>query len=116
MKGIATCGVCGRDFALVEEEHYIARDGRKTGIVPAIESEEEKLYDAYDCPHCGCQYIAQQRKASAELDDIEENETEEAEEYDGCEGCVHKDKPASEEPCNQCVRSCLDYYEREDKK
>lgn len=62
MKGMATCKVCGRDFALMEEEHYIVRDNAKTGISAAISSDEEKLFDAYDCPHCGSQYIAQERK------------------------------------------------------
>lgn len=63
MKGMITCGVCGRDLPLIIEEHYIARDTEKTGVVPALTGKQESgLYDAIDCPHCGCQIILQSRK------------------------------------------------------
>ena len=61
--GMATCTVCGRDFPLMVEDHYIARDTEKSGLVPAIAGKQEpELFDAFDCPHCGSQYIAQERK------------------------------------------------------
>lgn len=50
------CKVCGTKF-------YVARDNGKTGFAVALGSnEEERLYDAFDCPACGCQVIAKERK------------------------------------------------------
>lgn len=64
MKGMTTCKVCGRDFPLLVEEHYEAQDPKKTGIVPAISGTiEATIYDAFDCPNCGCQNLMQVRKA-----------------------------------------------------
>ena len=62
IKGMATCCVCGRDFPLITEESYIARDKKQVGLAPILNSEEPILYDAFDCPHCGCQNIMQERK------------------------------------------------------
>lgn len=63
IKGMTTCCVCGRDFPLIYEEHYTARDGKKTGVASVIIGEDEpKIFDAFDCPHCGCQNIMQERK------------------------------------------------------
>lgn len=74
------CGVCGCEFPAVNERHYIARDSEKTGVVVALSHDEGKLYDAFDCPMCGCQVIIQERKRSYipcnEFDD------EELEEFD----------------------------------
>lgn len=44
--------------------------------------DEEKIYDAYDCPMCGCQIIAQERKRNFEsysIDDFSDDEGEESE-------------------------------------
>lgn len=66
MKGMTTCKVCGRDFALISEEHYVARDVEKKGVIPALSGEVESMeYDAFDCPHCGCQNVMQGRKLIA---------------------------------------------------
>lgn len=57
------CKVCGCEFPISASEHYVARDNGKTGLVVAFQStNEEKLYDAFDCMVCGCQVIAQERK------------------------------------------------------
>ena len=56
------CKVCGTEFPAIEERHYIARDNSRTGAVVAISKDEEKIYDSYDCPMCGSQIIAQERK------------------------------------------------------
>lgn len=56
------CKICGTEFPAVEERHYIARDNSRTGAVAVISKDEEKIYDAYDCPMCGSQIIAQERK------------------------------------------------------
>lgn len=59
------CKVCGCKFNAFIEKHYIARDNGKTGFAVALGSNnEESLYDAFDCPACGCQVIAKERKRS----------------------------------------------------
>lgn len=63
IKGMTTCKICGRDFPLIAEEHYIARGIEKNGVIAALSIQEEAMqYDAFDCPHCGCQNIMQERK------------------------------------------------------
>lgn len=54
-KGMRTCSVCNRDFALIVEEHYVAREPGRTGLSAIAGGEEPKLWDAFDCPYCGCQ-------------------------------------------------------------
>lgn len=67
MKGMTTCKVCGRDFPLLGEDHYVVRDPERTGIMPAFNGQDEPtLYDAFDCPHCGCQNMMQVRKRELE--------------------------------------------------
>lgn len=59
------CKICGTKFNAIVERHYIARDNGKTGLVAALSSnDEDRLYDAFDCPACGCQIIAKERKRS----------------------------------------------------
>ena len=72
------CKVCGCEFPAVADKHYTARDNTKTGLSTAFDHDEEKLYDAFDCPMCGCQAIVQERKrdyiacVETEVDDYEE--------------------------------------------
>ena len=63
------CKICGTEFPAIEERHYIARENNRTGAVVVFSKDEEKIYDAYDCPMCGCQIIAQERKRNFEPDD-----------------------------------------------
>lgn len=56
------CKICGTEFPAIKEKHYIAKDPGTTGAVRAVYNNEEKIYDAYDCPICGCQIVAQDRK------------------------------------------------------
>ena len=57
------CKICGTKFNAIIERHYIARDNEKTGLAVAFGSTaEESLYDTFDCPMCGCQVIAKERK------------------------------------------------------
>ena len=107
MKGMTTCKVCGRDFPLMAEEHYVARDGEKKGVIAAFSVQEEGAwYDAFDCPHCGCQNIMQGRKFTV----CEDEEIEEEMDHDGCEGCAHADHSCDEEPCNSCKHNYIDHY------
>ena len=64
------CKVCGKDFELKMDNHYIARDEVviRTGISSIVGSNNEiesKLYDTFDCHVCGCQNIVQERKRIA---------------------------------------------------
>lgn len=56
------CKICGCEFNPIIEKHYVSRDTSRTGVVTAFSNDEEKLYDTFDCPECGCQVIAQERK------------------------------------------------------
>lgn len=57
------CKICGTEFPAIKEKHYISRDNGKTGLSSAFGSnDEEKIYDSFDCPMCGCQVVAQDRK------------------------------------------------------
>ena len=64
------CKICGTEFPAIKERHYIVRDNSRTGAVAVISKDEEKIYDAYDCPMCGSQIIAQERKRNFEPDNI----------------------------------------------
>lgn len=56
------CKICGCEFPPVIDKHYVSRDCGKTGVTAVFSKEEEKLYDTFDCPNCGCQVTAQERK------------------------------------------------------
>ena len=57
------CKICGTEFPAIKERHYICRDGGKIRLSAAFGSnDEEKIYDSFDCPMCGCQVVAQDRK------------------------------------------------------
>lgn len=56
------CKICGCEFVPVIDKHYIARDNGESGLTTAFKSVEGNLYDTFDCPACGCQVIAQERK------------------------------------------------------
>lgn len=111
-KGMTTCKVCGRDFALIKEEHYVASDNAKTGVMGAIGGTEPDIYDAFDCPHCGCQNIMQTRKRSyfPEMLSVGEGETEEG----TCFDCKHENADPDEEPCDTCKHNYLDNYEKKE--
>ena len=76
------CKICGTEFPAIEEKHNIARGNNRTGAVVVLSKDEEKIYDAYDCPMCGCQIIAQERKRNFEpnnICDFSDDECEESE-------------------------------------
>lgn len=57
------CTICGYEFPATYREHYIARDIGKSGLIASFGAEpEERLYDAFDCPVCHSQIVAQERK------------------------------------------------------
>ena len=58
------CKICGKEFEANIERHYISSDNDIKGLTSVIRKEEVSLYDTFDCPSCGCQVIAQERKRS----------------------------------------------------
>ncbi len=62
------CKICGTEFPAIKERHYIATNNVSTLVLsPLLEKEERKIYDCFDCPMCGCQVIAQERKRKLNL-------------------------------------------------
>ena len=122
MKGILTCKVCGRDFALVAEDHYIARSIKSNGpsLSDIIASPTEPVqYDAIDCPHCGCQNILQKREHIQWFCEEEGVCTvcdgcEDPENVDECLGCIHETNLKCNYPCNECSRCYNDHWEKKE--
>ena len=117
MKGMTTCKICGRDFALMAEDHYIAQDPQKVGAIANLVSTDRAFeFDAFDCPHCGCQNIMQGRKPLLSQNElISEEET--AQNYHGCADCKYSylgehDYPCAE--CNHCHTGLTDKWEAKD--
>ena len=72
------CKICECEFIPEKKEHYVARTDGKTCAVSMFHSNDETgLFDVFDCPQCGCQVIAHERKRSfivSHVDDAEEEE------------------------------------------
>ena len=56
------CRICGKEFELKKENLYTAREECTTGLALIAENKEVDLFDAFDCPFCGCQNIVGKRK------------------------------------------------------
>ena len=119
VKGMTTCKVCGRDFPLLAEEHYVVRDVEKKGVIPAINGQTEaEMYDAFDCPHCGCQNVMQGRKQGVcpcdfgICDECEEDDAEDIS-YSCCEDCKYATYSSHEEPCSKCKHCYVSMFEKE---
>lgn len=68
IKNMLKCKICGCEFNAVKERHYISRDNGKIGLTTMFGSNpENRLYDTFDCPVCGCQIVAQERKSKYDL-------------------------------------------------
>lgn len=75
------CKVCGCEFVPQVKEHYIARTDGKTGVVAVFQSNDETgLFDAFDCPQCGCQVIAQERKRAYIVNHVDDVDAEDGDE------------------------------------
>lgn len=75
------CKVCGKEFELQKENHYVSISRTPTGLAALISS-ETAMYDAFDCTHCGCQnrvserYVNYANTMAGMAVDEEENEEE----------------------------------------
>lgn len=87
------CKVCDCEFIPHVKEHYIVRTVGKTGVVAVFQSNDETgLFDAFDCPQCGCQVIAQERKRAYivnHVDDVEDGDEEETGEEETIPPCPY---------------------------
>ncbi len=59
---MVTCEICGFEFDVNKENRYTAENEITCGVAEIIVSKEATLFDACDCPNCGCQHILQPRK------------------------------------------------------
>lgn len=53
------CKICGKRFKLIKDKRY---EVVKTPTKIAALTEEEKCYECFDCPNCGCQNIVNIRE------------------------------------------------------
>lgn len=71
------CKICECEFVPEKKEHYVARTDGKTGVVSMFQSNDETgLFDAFDCPQCGCQVIAQERKRAFIVSHVDDDADE----------------------------------------
>lgn len=55
------CKICGTEFPAIKDKHYTARDnGVNGGLSQSLNGKREENF--CDCPNCGCQVIAKERK------------------------------------------------------
>lgn len=70
------CNVCGKEFEPKIENHYESRDNLQKGLAKAFADQEPQIYDTFDCPYCGSQYVAQPRKRAVVFIDFDCPENE----------------------------------------
>jgi DNA-directed RNA polymerase subunit RPC12/RpoP len=73
------CNACGLNFAATKEGHYIAREKEGKGF-SSLSGMEATIFDAFDCPRCGCQIIVQERKRQIKEEAVAYEVTEVVEE------------------------------------
>lgn len=57
------CKICGKRFKLIKENRYLATEN--TGVLAAM-AKPSKIFEAFDCPRCGCQNIVNIREETVE--------------------------------------------------
>lgn len=55
------CKICGKRFKLIKENKYLATE--KKGALEEL-TKASKIFEAFDCPHCGCQNIVNTREGA----------------------------------------------------
>lgn len=60
------CSICGLKFAPIAHWRYSVEEDKNVGLFAGISNTERPpLHDAFDCPRCGCQIIANSRMRRA---------------------------------------------------
>ena len=77
------CSVCGEQVELRKENRYEVVI--EAGVLQKSLGVKDHLYEAFDCPHCGCQMLMQERFPVKDKIKIEE---EYADEYDSAEKAI----------------------------
>lgn len=115
-----TCEICGHEFELTKDNHYIVRDNETTGIVTVGRHDEVQMYDAVDCPNCGCQIILCKRLRPFTEIIIDESIEDEAKESEPQDGQISSPEggedlgPDCEGNCNPCNGYVYDDCEKDD--
>ena len=55
------CKVCEKEFELLKKNKYIV-NVELTALQRAFGMVSDKVYEAFDCPYCGCQNLVNERK------------------------------------------------------
>lgn len=53
------CKVCGVEFALKKENHYLCKGN--VSVSDAFNGKKAIVFEAFDCPICGCQNVVNER-------------------------------------------------------
>ena len=96
--GMYTCTTCGRDFPLIAEENYVVREDGRRGLQTVISDSEERMFSAFDCPHCGCQNVVAVYLRPVTAEDL---------------GASDEDCPLGHEDCLSCGERDCSCYEGE---
>ena len=84
------CSICGEQVELRKENRYEVVI--EAGVLQKSLGAKDHLYEAFDCPHCGCQMLMQERfPAKNEIKIVEEHMGE----HDGC--CIESDEDIEDE-------------------
>ena len=69
------CSICGEQVELRKENRYEVVI--EAGVLQKSLGARDQLYEAFDCPKCGCQMLMQERFPAKEEAKVEEISTEE---------------------------------------
>lgn len=95
------CSVCGRRFRLLAKNRY---EVVKKPVGLNCLTEDTVYYNAFDCPHCGCQNIVGVLEKVI-VKDIEDEVQPQAESKENvCEDCYYNDGEAHAE-CVICGKA-----------
>lgn len=83
------CFVCGSDFILNATDKYIV-NVPASAVSKALLGTNDKIFEAFDCPCCGCQNLVNERFGAEELPVIEDDPSIEEHMCGGC-NCCEKD-------------------------
>lgn len=62
------CKICGKEFELKKENKYLATE--KISAFGALK-QLPKTFEAFDCPHCGCQNVINIREGEVIKNEVE---------------------------------------------